>query len=175
MSVLPVQGPWAGQALGVFPPFLTPCLCSWGREGQWGCQCGPGADVRQQALAAHAAWASLVGRAQLAHLVLSNLSHQRVEGILHALGRRGWLSVRLGPGAWQRRGPRDPSVKLMHHPSSPWPLPTPPPHRQPQGSPHQAAWPSGAPPQGSPEVWLPALTSRVPLLSDLPPWSPTAH
>ena len=99
--MLPVQGPWAGQALGVFPPFLTPCLCSWGREGQWGCQCGPGADVRQQALAAHAAWATLTWQAQLAHLVLVDLLHQCVEDILHALVSRDWVSVGLSLGAKQ--------------------------------------------------------------------------
>lgn len=43
----------------------------------------------EQALAAQAAGAALIRRAQLAHLVLPNLAHQRVEGVLHALGTRG--------------------------------------------------------------------------------------
>ena len=64
--------------------------------------CAPGAEMAiravrvvlertsgQQVLAAHAAWTTLTRRAQLLHLVLLDLSHQHVEGILHALARRG--------------------------------------------------------------------------------------
>lgn len=56
-----------------------------GRRGHGGGTAASG----EQALAAQAARAALVRRAQLAHLVLPDLAHQRVEGVLHALGTRG--------------------------------------------------------------------------------------
>ena len=55
------------------------------------------------------AWATLFRQAQLSHLVLPDLSHQRVEGILHALESRGCVRVGLSLGAWPWRGSRDPS------------------------------------------------------------------
>lgn len=50
---------------------------------------GAAAVSGEQALAAQAAGAALVGRAQLAHLVLPDLAHQRVEGVLHPLSGLG--------------------------------------------------------------------------------------
>ena len=120
-----VQGAWTGRVLGVLPPFLALCLCSWGTEGQQGCQHGPGRDVRTEGTCSSCTWATVTRWAQLAHLVLLDLLHQVVESNHHALARRGWVREGLGPGAWQHRRLRDPS---------PFPILTPT-HRQPQGSP----------------------------------------
>lgn len=73
---------------------------------------GAAAVSGEQALAAQAAGAALVGRAQLAHLVLPDLAHQCVEGVLHPLGRERGLRAapprrRPAPGPHSgSRGPR---------------------------------------------------------------------
>ena len=41
-----VQGAWTGRVLGVLPPFLALCLCSWGTDNQQGCQSSPRGDIR---------------------------------------------------------------------------------------------------------------------------------
>ena len=74
---------------------------------------------------------------QRAHLVVLDLSHQRVEGTLLALVSKGWVSMGLGLKARQHRGPKN---------HSPVPTPTST-HRQPQGSPPWVPDSSGAPPR----------------------------
>lgn len=57
----------------------------------------------QHTLAAHAARATLIGRVQLPQFMLPNLPHQRVEGILHALGTEGLDQGPGGPGQEETR------------------------------------------------------------------------
>ena len=74
---------------------------------------------------------------QRAHLVVLDLSHERVDGTLLALVSKGWVSMGLGLKARQHRGPKNPS-----------PIPTlTSTHRQPQGSPPWVPDSSGAPPR----------------------------
>ena len=74
---------------------------------------------------------------QHAHLVVLDLSHERVEGTLLALVSRGWVSMGFGLKARQHRGPKNPS-----------PIPTlTSTHRQPQGSPPLVPDSSGALPR----------------------------
>ena len=140
-----VQGAWAARAPGRFLPFPAPCLCSWGTEGPRGGQRGPGRDVRTAGTCSSSPWATLTGRAQLAHLVLLDLSHQSVEGILHALESRGWVRVglSLGAGSAGDRGTPAPSPPRLPHTGSP-------------RAPPMGSWLLRSSPQGGPEVWLPA-------------------
>lgn len=114
--------PWAGRALVALPSFL-PLLPASGTSGLL---CGVGTQHRrasgEQALAAHAARAALVRRARLGHLVLPDLAHQRVEGVLHALGRRSRSEGDSGPQPEGPAGeetwrPRDPCHQLQQNPS----------------------------------------------------------
>ena len=92
-SVLPLsRGPGLPGLRGASSP-------PWGTEGPRGGQHGPGGDIRTAGPCSSHTWATLTGWAQRAHLVLLDLSHQSVEGTLHALESRGWVSVGLGLGA----------------------------------------------------------------------------
>ena len=53
--------------------------------------------------------ATLTRWTQCAHLLVLDLSHQRVEGTLLALVSKGWVSMGLGMKARQHRGLRNPS------------------------------------------------------------------
>ena len=107
-----VQGAWTGWAPGALPSFLTLSLCSWGTESQQGCQCGPGRDSGQHALAAHAPgpphWAGSAG------IACAAASPAPVCGrILHVLASSGWGRVGLSLGAWS---PGDQGTPAPPHP-----------------------------------------------------------
>ena len=91
-------------------------------------------------------WTTLTWWTQREHLLVLDLSHQRVERTLLARVSTGWVSMGLGLKASQHRGTRNPSPITTLTPT----------YRQPHGSPPWAAGSSGAPPKGGPNVWLPA-------------------
>lgn len=103
-------GPWAlcppawGAGLWRHPPPSLLCRLLRGTQ-----RSTPPLPSGEQAPAAQAAGAPLVRWAQLAHLVLPDLAHQSVEGVLHALGE--------GPGSGQDH--------RLSRGQGPSPLPTP--------------------------------------------------
>ena len=94
----------------------------------------------------HPTWAMLTRWTQHAHLVVLDLSHERVEGTLLALVSRGWVSMGFGLKARQHRGPKNPSPVSTQTPK----------HRQSQGSPPMGSWLLRRSRQDGLEVWLPA-------------------
>lgn len=168
--------PGAGRTPGVLPSFLpllrppsapppgirhlrTPCLCSWGTEGQRAARVDAEGTSGEQALAAHAAGATLVGRAQLPHLVLPDLSDQRVEGVLHTLGGRGRLRGGLSRGG----NPGTPASSSCRLPAPCPPPPHPCPDRQeaPGLPPPGGLIPRGSP-TGRPQGLAPSLNTPCP-------------
>ncbi|KAM8942675.1 uncharacterized protein AAEQ78_014789 [Lycaon pictus] len=130
---------------GALPPLPAPCLCTWGTEGPRGGQRATRGDIRTAGPCSSHIWATLTRRAQRAHLVLLDLSHQSAEGTLHVLESRGWVSVGLGLGA----GSAGDRVT---------PAPSPPrlPHTGNPRAPPMGSRLLRSSPQGGPEVWIPA-------------------